>query len=409
MTEKDASARMSTPPNPSTTPAEPAEPSIPEAAPQPSPSPSPSPSPEEPAATPPPGNAPAKGPSPEKGPSLEKGSAGAPSPGQAPTAAPSPAAAPTAPAPAASSFAPLVPAPPTPPAGPGFGGPAAPGGPTPANPWGRPGPGPGGAGYGGPGYPTYAQPVAAGGNGLALAATIVGGFGILIGLVPLLFWAGFLLGLVAIGLGIGAIVRSSKGAPQKTLSIVGTVLGVLALFASVGGLVLTALVFGKAADRRTEQHVQFPGRPPSTSPQPPKPSEVPGMTSALPFGETFTYDSGVKVSLSKPTEYEPNGIGDLKDLKGAVQITVTVTNGSTEPYEVEFGAIPKVRDDKGLAAEMAIDVAGTAPKYIKGAIMPGQSAKGVFAFTLPEGTGNITAEISPGADLDYVKYAGPVD
>ncbi|MFF4011474.1 DUF4352 domain-containing protein [Streptomyces sp. NPDC001717] len=336
------------------------------------------------------------------------------SPEQAPPAALSLEKTPAAPqGPAASSFAPFVPAPPAPAAGPvpGFGGA---GGPAPANPWAQHGgPGYAGYGYGGPGYPTYAQPGPATGNGLAVSAAIVGGFGILIGLVPLLFWLGFILGLTAIGLGIGAIVRASKGAPQKTLSIVGTVLGVLALVASVGGLFLTALVFDEAADRRAQDRRQqrlqpdglFPSRPPSASPKPTKPSQVPGLTSPLPFGETFTYDNGVKVSLSAPKEYEPKGVL-ARESKNPIQITVTITNGSAEPYEVLF-PMPSVRDEQGETAKVIYDGSAGVPKVIRGSIMPGQSASGVVAFDLPDGTKNITADISPGL-VPSVKYTGPI-
>ncbi|MFI8503294.1 DUF4352 domain-containing protein [Streptomyces sp. NPDC085524] len=379
------------------------------------------PSPEKTPAATPPEATPAAGPSlaktPATTPSPEVTSAAGPSSAENPAAPPSPeqtpAAFPAAPAPAASAFAPPMPVPPAPP-GPGFGAPTAPTAPTapgafPGNPWAQPG-----AGYGVPGYPAYPQPAPATSNGLAVSAAIVGGLGILIGLVPLLFWAGFLLGLVAVGLGIGAIVRAVKGAPQKTLSIVGTVLGVVALIASVGGLFLTGLVFEKAADRRAEQRQQrrdldglSPGRPPSTTPQPSKPSQVPGLTSPLPFGETFTYDNGLKVSLSAPKEYEPKGVVARERSENAIQITLTITNGSTEPYEVLF-AMPNVRDEQGMTAETVYDGSGGVPKLIKGAIMPGQSAGGVVAFELPKGTKNITADISPGIGLTSVKYAGPV-
>ncbi|MFJ8015165.1 DUF4190 domain-containing protein [Streptomyces sp. NPDC096339] len=399
---------MSTPPNPSATPTEPAGTPIPETAPAPQPSPSPENTPE---ATPPPQDTP--------GPSLEK--TAAPGPAASPSAEETPAANPAAPAPgpAAPAASPFAPPTPAPPAGPGFGAPTAPGAPGPSapapfpgNPWAQPGPGYGGPGYGAPGYPTYAQPAPATGNGLAVSAAIVGGLGILIGLVPLLFWAGFLLGLVAIGLGIGAIVRASKGAPQKTLSIVGTVLGVVALAASVGGLFLTALFFEKTADRRADERAQqrreldklFPDAGPSKSP---KPSQVPGLSSALPFGETFSYDSGVQVSLSVPTKYEPKDELARKEVKNAIQITVTITNGSKEPYEVGY-PMPNVRDEQGMTADDVIDFGGNVPKRIKGAIMPGQSAKGVVAFEVPKGTKNITADITIGFDAKTVKYAGPI-
>ncbi len=338
----------------------------------------------------------------------------APAAADAPASAPAPSAA--EPAPAASAFAPPAPAPTAP-----FGAPEAPGAPTatfgtvdgpgaPGGPWAAPGYGYGSAPYGG-----YAQTAPAT-NGLAVAALIVGCFGIVLGLVPLLFWLGAILAVTGLGLGIGAIVRANKGAPNRSMAILGTVLGGVGLLASAGGFFLTVAVFDRASDRIEagfdEDDLDLGGPYPSSEPWPsksPSPSQVPGLTSALPFGETFTYPNGVKVSLSKPTKYEPKGIIAREQVKNAVQITVTITNGSTAPHEVIY-AVPNVRDDKGMTAEMVFDSGGgsSVPKMVQGSILPGESASGVVAFEIPEGTKSLTADISAGTVLDDVKYAGPI-
>ncbi|PWK73415.1 uncharacterized protein DUF4352 [Streptomyces sp. CG 926] len=334
------------------------------------------------------------------------------SPEKTPAAPRAPEAAAPQPAPTPSGFAPLTPAAPTPdpapaPAPAGFSAPAAPG-----TPWGGPTPGHPGAPYPGrPGYPHVAPT----GNGLAVASLITGGFGILLGVVPFLFWAGTLIAAVGLGLGIGGVVRANKGAPNKSVAVVGTVLSVLGLFASVGGLFLTFLVVDSAdsrLDRQVEadlrQNERHPGSAPSApSPtRPAAPTQVPGLTSALPFGESFTYPNGVTVSLSAPTKYEPKNAYDRKNVKNAVQITVTVTNHSTAPFEVRY-VHPDVRDERGVLADPVYGFG--MPKTITGALMPGETASGVDAFELPKGTENITAEISPGILLDKVKYAGAID
>ncbi len=45
---------------------------------------------------------------------------------------------------------------------------------------------------------------------------------------------------------------------------------------------------------------------------------------------------------------------------------------------------------------------------VKGSILPGESASGVVAFEIPEGTKSISADIAAGTLLDDVKYAGPI-
>ncbi|MFJ6484963.1 hypothetical protein ACIQK6_33265 [Streptomyces sp. NPDC091682] len=353
--------------------------------------------------------APAQTPSPEKTPATPE----APEAARAPEA---PAAAAPEPAPAPSSFAPPSPPAPAPAPAAAFGTPAAPG--APGHTWGEPTPGfpgtthPGYPGYAGyPGYPGYPQ-AAPNNNGLAVAAVITGGFGLFFGIIPFLFWLGTLLAAVGAGLGIGGIVRANKGAPRKSMAVVGTVLAALGLFASVGGFFLTALVVDRAdhhIDRQIEEEWGPDGDYPSSEPWPsksPSPTQVPGLTSALPFGETFTYPNGIKVSLSTPTKYEAKGEYSRERIKNAVQLTVTITNGSSSPHEVIY-AVPNVRDDQGMAAEMAYD-SGNVPKMIRGSILPGETASGILAFEVPKGTKSITADISPGVMLDNVKYAGPI-
>ncbi|MFF4390877.1 DUF4352 domain-containing protein [Streptomyces sp. NPDC001552] len=338
---------------------------------------------------------------------------------EAPEAPEAPAAAAPEPAPAPSPFAPPSPSAPTPAAA-GFGTPSTPGAPgAPGHTWGEPTPGypgtaypgyPGHPGY--PGYPGYAQATPNNNNGLAVAAVITGGFGIFLGIIPFLFWAGTLLAAVGVGLGIGGIVRANKGAPRKSMAVVGTVLAGFGLLASVGGFFLTVLVVDRA-DSRIDRQVERDWGPdddyPSSEPWPsksPSPTQVPGLTSTLPFGETFTYPNGVKVSLSTPTKYEAKDEYSRKRIKNAVQLTVTITNTSNAPHEVIY-AMPNVRDDQGMTADMVIDGSGV-PKMISGSIMPGETASGIVAFELPKGTKSITADISAGVGLGSVKYAGPI-
>ncbi|MFE9932477.1 DUF4352 domain-containing protein [Streptomyces sp. NPDC005533] len=323
----------------------------------------------------------------------------APSAPQAPAAPAAPAAhgAPAAPAP--SPFAPPAPAP---------GPPTGPGGPAPV--WGAP-PAWGQPGFGGVPYAGHPQgpPTT---NGLALAAVIVAGFAIMTGLVPLFFWAGALLAIVATGLGIGALVRAGKGAPNKAMSVVGTVLGVLGLAASVGGFFLTAVFLDNASGRYEqgldidEEELDLEGLYPSGEPWPsasPSPSQVPGLTGALPFGETFTYPNGVKVSLSAPKKYVTKNT--YSKVGNAVVMTLTITNGSSATHQVIY-AMPTVRDEDGTTAKLVFD--GDVPKMVTGDILPGESASGTVAFEVPEGTERVSAAISPGILLPDAKFSGPI-
>ncbi|MER7465189.1 DUF4190 domain-containing protein [Streptomyces sp. NPDC097981] len=420
---------MSTPPNPPSSPSgpptEPVGTPVPEPA-QPlslSKTPAPEPTPEpEPAQPLPlslsktPESVPTPTPKPEAGPESAPAPAPVPAPAPAPAAepAPQPAAAPeavpaavpqpgpvpaAAPAAPAGAFAPPAPMPPPAAPGPAFGAPV-----PPTNPWGAH------AGHGAtPGNPWGAPAPTT--NGLAVAALTIGIAAVVIGLIPFVFWAGFLLAVVGIGIGIGALVRASDGAGRKTMAVVGTVLAVLGLGASVGGLLLTGLIIKKTAAHRLDDDRNPPAdlrhsMPPypRTSPTPtPSPSQVPGMTTPLPFGETFTYPNGIKVSLSAPKKYVTKN--KYSEVGNAVEMTLTITNGSSAAHNVIY-AMPNVRDEKGMTAKLVFD--GDVPKMIRGDILPGESASGVVAFEVPEGTERISADISPGIMLPNAKFSGSI-
>ncbi|OKK19333.1 hypothetical protein AMK16_14480 [Streptomyces sp. CB00455] len=353
-------------------------------------------------------DAPAQGPgpvapTPDAPPQGPEPATASPAPAQGPLqASPAPAQATAYPAPAPAAPAPSPFAPPHSPPAPPTGGPVGPGGPV--NPWAQPGPG-----YGGMPYSVY-PPAAPPANGLAVAALVLGISGIVIGLTPIFFWVGGVLAVTAIGIGIGAVVRAVGGAPRKTMAIIGTVLGLLGLGASAAGLVLTGVIMDKAAAHAPRRMVPDRDYPQDTDPEDapppaasPSPSRVPGLTSPLAFGETFTYPNGIKVSLSVPKEYVTSN--KYAKVGNAVQMTVTITNGSAAAHDVIY-AMPNVRDDQGMTAKLVYD--GSVPKMIRGSILPGESASGVVAFEVPEDTTNLSADISAGTTLDNVKFAGPV-
>ncbi|MFF4641643.1 hypothetical protein, partial [Streptomyces sp. NPDC001389] len=294
---------------------------------------------------------------------------------------------------------------------------------VPGGSWGPPGPG----GY--PGYPGY--PGVAGyypappprTNGLAVAALVLGILSVLLGPIPFLFWLGTCLALTGIGLGGGALARARKGAGRKAMSVAGVVLGVVGLGASVGGWFLTSAVLDKARERIAHERVNdpqwgedpedwedepFPGPTPTpTVPRfslPPKAPKGPGISTPVPFGRTVSYPDGIKVTLAPPRKYVSKA--DWMDVGNAVQLSFTITNDSDKPHKVIY-AMPAVKDDKGGSAKLVFD--GDTPKRIEGVIQPGQSATGVAAFEVPEGTKSISAELSPGILMDPAKFSGPVE
>ncbi|MCJ1677620.1 DUF4352 domain-containing protein [Streptomyces sp. APSN-46.1] len=382
-----------------------------------------------PAAEPGPTEVPAPAPEPGPGPADAAVPAPRPEPDAAvPVAGPAdapPSASAPAPTPA-SAFAPPSPSAPSP---------TAPG--APANPWGTPaGPGPGyggGVGYGpgyggGAGYPGYAaaypqpaEPV----NGLAVAALVLGIISTFLSVIPFIFWGGTLLALIAIGIGIGAVSRAKSlpGSPRRTMAIIGAALGGLALIGSIGGFFTTKSILTEI-DRQTANEIDelddvdgldvYPYPPGYSDPTPkaptPKasPSDIPGRTSALAWGKTFTYPNGVEVTAERAVPYSPGKSTYPRDHSGhAVKVTVKIVNKSDAALDVHL-ALPHARDDQGGSADMLFDT--PLPKMFKGSVMPGESATGVFLFSVPEGTKGLHFELSPGLPPEYPQtiWSGPI-
>ncbi|WP_327307016.1 DUF4190 domain-containing protein [Streptomyces sp. NBC_01298] len=412
---------MSTPPNPPSTPSgpptEPAGTPIPEAA-------APIPAPAQPLSL-------------DKPPALTPSQPLTPAPALTGTAAENPAehpaepadAVPAAPAPASApapgAFAPVTPAPaaaaapPAPAWGAPYGAPGAPGAPGPGNPWAAPGDGYG-AGYpGGPQMPGFPPPPPAT-NGLAVAALLLGVFGIFVGLIPFFFWAGALLAVTGVGLGIAGVVKSRKGAPRGTMAAIGTALAVLGLAASVGGWFITTRVIDEIdqtiADNRSRYESDYdsdydyesdsPATPTAPAPKP-SPSDIPGRTSALAWGKPYTYPDGVQVTVQSAVPYKPSSTAIPEEARdgNAVKVKVKIVNNSGAALDVSL-SLPNARDDQGTEAEMLFD--GSVPKMFKGSVLAGESMTGTFAFIVPEGTKSLHFEIAPGTEYDEAIWSGPI-
>jgi len=81
------------------------------------------------------------------------------------------------------------------------------------------------------------------GNGLAIAALVLGIVGTAFGFIPLTFFIALVCGLIALALGIPAIRSAHKGRGRKVMAYIGTTLGVLALVLGVVGAVIVNDVF----------------------------------------------------------------------------------------------------------------------------------------------------------------------
>lgn len=67
------------------------------------------------------------------------------------------------------------------------------------------------------------------GNGLAVAALVLGIIGVVFAVIPFTFVFGIILGLIGAGLGIPAVITAHRGGDRTVMAWFGLVLSVLAL------------------------------------------------------------------------------------------------------------------------------------------------------------------------------------
>jgi hypothetical protein len=91
-------------------------------------------------------------------------------------------------------------------------------------------------------------------NGEGFAALILGIVGVLVGLIPVLFWVAGILAVIALVLGFVGYSRAQRGeATNATMAMWGIITGAIAMILSVVGLLIQTGVF---SDRSEEPSVQ---------------------------------------------------------------------------------------------------------------------------------------------------------
>ncbi|MCA1677144.1 MAG: hypothetical protein LC799_34850, partial [Actinobacteria bacterium] len=195
-------------------------------------------------------------------------------------------------------------------------------------------------------------------------------------------FTGFLaliLGMLAVLFGLLGWARARKGiATNPKMAGTGTVLGVAAAALGIWGM---TIVFG-AVDQlgRDLQGIGGSAGNPAAVSEPQAGDSAPQQ---LTFGQSFTYDDGMVVTIDSPTRYQPSAsafiAGDATTRSVAVK--VTVVNGTSKPLDLIGVSVQATAGDQ--VAEQVFDsvkgVSGSPPQTLP----PGQRQTFTVAFGLP--------------------------
>ncbi|WP_432249219.1 DUF4190 domain-containing protein [Streptomyces sanyensis] len=247
-------------------------------------------------------------------------------------------------------------------------------------------------------------------NGLGTTALVLGIIGLLIAFVPLLFWLGGILGLLALIFGLVGLGRAKRGeATNKGVAVAGTVLAALTLVASVFMGIVTVMAVDEAVDE-INKAVEA-GAPKEATAAAEEPAdatggtegEAPAVDETLAAGDSVIYDDDVTVTVSAPKAYSPSefAIGHTSGNK-AYQVTVVIENAGTEKFDSTLTTADARAGKEGVEAEQIFD--DTVGGGFDGTIAPGKKATVVYAFDAPADAKTLTVEISPGISYDSSQW-----
>lgn len=132
----------------------------------------------------------------------------------------------------------------------------------------------------------------------------------------------------------------------------------------------------------------------------PAEEETPAATNPT-FGETYTWDDGLAITISAVEPYEPSEhAAGLEEGQTPVRFTVTVTNGTTEDIEAMMFGITV--SSAGKEASQVIDLDWSTPTST---ILPGNSLEWVETFGVADPANmQVTANYAIDFNRDKVHF-----
>lgn len=286
--------------------------------------------------------------------------------------------------------------------------------PDPQSPWAAP---PVGGPMAPPPFPQPGHPMGQPQNGLGVAALVVGLVGALSGIVPFLFWLAGVLGVLALIFGLTGHAKARKGeATNKGVALAGAILGGVAVVLAIVWAVVLVLAVNDFADKvrdevdksRSADPAPGTGSGDDAADEEADAVPEPGIDTPLAFGDSYTYDDGVQVTVTEPKAYRPDEFAaGHKQGNVAIQLSVTIVNGGKKTLDVTT-ALPTLRDAKGADVELIFD-GSDATRPFNGKVLTGKRVTADFAFSVPaDAAKEVQLQVGPEVlTYDDVLWAGP--
>lgn len=235
-------------------------------------------------------------------------------------------------------------------------------------------------------------------NVLGIIALVVAILGFLMGLIPILSFIGWFFLFAGFVCGIIGLFQRNKEKITSAIAIAVSIIGAVASIVIMGMLFYATLNAGGATasyPRHTESSLATSAASSSGS--------VTSNDGILKFGETATYNDGLKFTVSQPkTDFKPSKSAAFNDksLGHYVSFTITIENGTSEPYR-PYGNITGSSGGKkiGQIFDSAQGISSTPGSKI----LPGDKVTYDVAFSVAD-PNQITLDVDVDSQRDEIIY-----
>lgn len=245
-----------------------------------------------------------------------------------------------------------------------------------------------------PGMPP--QPPVPPRNGLGIAGLVLGLCGLVVGLIPLFGIGAILLGVVGLVLGLVGVQRARRRVATNTRTAVsGVVACVLAVALGIAGMVIVANAVTQLGEDLSAIGATTPATAPAAGTDAP-------ATSAVGFGQTFTYADGLAVTVDRPTPYDPSSYAAGNTNPHAFGVTVRVTNNTGRAFDPTLLSV--AMSTAGAPASQVFDSEMGLPPQNQ--LQPGRSLTYDVAFSTTTDAGEAQVDVVPSFDHEHAVFTG---
>ena len=167
----------------------------------------------------------------------------------------------------------------------------------------------------------------------------------------------------------------------------------------MGGLVLVGINVlrdagtGIVASRESPSETESPTEPEVTDPDSVDSQEV-DVGQAI-FGETFTYEDGVSITVDPPEIFSPSEFAAHDEAPSYVRFTITLVNDSTDSFDASFALTNAQSGQSEAAGIYDFDQGLEGPPHTS--LLPGRTVSWDVGFGV-EDPEDVVLEISPSWD-----------